>query len=141
MKRNLLLLFMFCLLGLMQADMLAQVKQTLIVQSNSPEIVKTKFDSDPNTLYTVTISGTFSFTGSANQVKGDAWGIYSVSKDVLPAVWPFNTFINANVTYPIYVLQLPYSDTNTYPTNQQMNTIPNLRKNVRTRISPLKHLG
>lgn len=141
MKRNLLLLIMFCLLGLMQADMLAQVKQTLIVQSNSPEIVKTKFDSDPNTLYTVTISGTYSFTGSTNQVKGDAWGIYSVSKDILPTVWPFNTFVNANLTYPIYVLPLSYSDTNTYPTNQQMNTIPNLRKNVRTRISPLKHLG
>jgi hypothetical protein len=51
------------------------------------------------------------------------------------------TFVNGNDTYPIYVLQLPYSDTNYYPSEKQMNTIPNLSKNVRTRINAFKHLG
>lgn len=141
MKRNLLLSILFCLLGFMQADLMAQVKQTLVLNSNSPEILQSRFDSDPNTLYTINVSGTFTFTGANNQVRGDAWGIYSVGSSVSATVWPFNSYVNANVTYPIYVLQLPYSDINTYPTDQQMNTIPNLRKNVKTRISPLKHLG
>lgn len=145
MKRNLILSIVFCLMGLVQTSMTAQpgksVKQILSVKSNNPNHVKTSFDTDPNSLYTITIEGSFSFTGNTSKVMGDAWGVYSVSQNVSPLVWPFVSFVNANITYPIYVLPLPYSDTSNYPTDQQIKTIPNLGKNVRTRINPLKYLG
>jgi len=132
-------------MGLVQTSMTAQpgksVKQILSVKSNNPNPVKTSFDTDPNSLYTITIEGSFSFTGNTSKVMGDAWGVYSVSQNVSPLVWPFVSFVNANITYPIYVLPLPYSDTSNYPTDQQIKTIPNLGKNVRTRINPLKYLG
>lgn len=145
MKRNHILSIVFCLLGFTQTYVTAQpgksVKEVLTVKANSPEIVKTTFNTDPGSLYTITVTGSFSFTGNTSKVMGDAWGIYSVSPNVSHSVWPFMTFVNGNDTYPIYVLQLPYSDTNSYPSIRQMNTIPNLSKNVRTRINAFKHLG
>jgi len=144
MKKSIILSFMFCFLGLMQTTLIANpkvVKTVLKVPANSPNIVATTFDTDPNSLYTITIEGSFSFTGNTDRVMGDGWGVYSVGANVSPSVWPFVFFVNGNKTERIYPVPLTYADPNTYPTNSQIIQIPNLAKNVKTRIRPSRHLG
>jgi hypothetical protein len=62
---------------------------------------------------------------------------------VPPELWPPSIVENksAGRIDTIYRLPLPYSDSKTYPSLQQFNTIPDLNKFVKSRINPTKYLG
>ncbi|MCE2756240.1 MAG: VWA domain-containing protein [Ignavibacteriae bacterium] len=82
-------------------------------------------------------------TSGLNGVKADGFAIESVPGTVPPELWPPSIVENksAGRIDTIYRLPLPYSDSKTYPSLQQFNTIPDLNKYVKSRINPTKYLG
>ena len=129
----------------MQYELIAQpksVKYEYTVPSNTGEIVST-FVTNPKSIYTVTVQGAFFLTGGPNGVKADGFAIESVPGTVPPELWPPSIVENKSTGRidTIYKLPLPYSDSKTYPSLQQFNTIPDLNKFVKSRINPSKYLG
>jgi len=145
MKYMILSAILFCMLGSMQYELKAQpksVKYEYTVPSNTGEIVST-FVTNPKSIYTVTVQGAFFLTSGLNGVKADGFAIESVPGSVPPELWPPSIVENKSTGRidTIYRLPLPYSDSKTYPSLQQFNTIPDLNKFVKSRINPAKYLG
>jgi hypothetical protein len=145
MKHMILSAILFCIMGSMQYELIAQpksVKYEYTVPSNTGEIVST-FVTNPKSIYTVTVQGAFFLTGGPNGVKADGFAIESVPGTVPPELWPPSIVENKSTGRidTIYKLPLPYSDSKTYPSLQQFNTIPDLNKFVKSRINPSKYLG
>lgn len=145
MKYMILSAILFCMLGSMQYELKAQpksVKYNYSVPANTGEVVST-FVTNPKSIYTVTVQGTFFLTSGLNGVKADGFAIESVPGTVPPELWPPASVKNqtSGITYEIYKLPLPYSDAKIYPSLQQFNTIPELNKYVKSRINPAKYLG
>lgn len=145
MKYMILSAILFCIMGSMQYELIAQpksVKYEYTVPSNTGEIVST-FVTNPKSIYTVTVQGAFFLTGGPNGVKADGFAIESVPGTVPPELWPPSIVENKSTGRidTIYKLPLPYSDSKTYPSLQQFNTIPDLNKFVKSRINPSKYLG
>jgi hypothetical protein len=125
----------------MQYELMAQ-KYEYTVPANTGEIVST-FVTNPKSIYTVTVQGAFFLTSGPNGVKADGFAIESVPGSVPPELWPPAKVKNQTTgrTDTIYSLPLPYSDSKTYPSLPQFNTIPDLNKYVKSRINPAKYLG
>jgi len=145
MKHMILSAILFCIMGSMQYELMAQpknVKYEYTVPSNTGEVVST-FVTNPKSIYTVTVQGAFFLTSGPNGVKADGFAIESVPGSVPPELWPPAKVKNQTTgrTDTIYSLPLPYSDSKTYPSLQQFNTIPDLNKFVKSRINPTKYLG
>jgi hypothetical protein len=145
MKHMILSAILFCIMGSMQYELIAQpksVKYEYTVPSNTGEIVST-FVTNPKSIYTVTVQGAFFLTSGPNGVKADGFAIESVPGSVPPELWPPAKVKNQTTgrTDTIYSLPLPYSDSKTYPSLPQFNTIPDLNKYVKSRINPSKYLG
>jgi len=145
MKHMILSAILFCIMGSMQYELMAQpknVKYEYTVPSNTGEVVST-FVTNPKSIYTVTVQGAFFLTSGLNGVKADGFAIESVPGTVPPELWPPSIVENksAGRIDTIYRLPLPYSDSKTYPSLQQFNTIPDLNKFVKSRINPTKYLG
>jgi len=145
MKHMILSAILFCIMGSMQYELIAQpksVKYEYTVPSNTGEIVST-FVTNPKSIYTVTVQGAFFLTSGPNGVKADGFAIESVPGSVPPELWPPAKVKNQTTgrTDTIYSLPLPYSDSKTYPSLPQFNTIPDLNKYVKSRINPTKYLG
>ena len=145
MKHMILSAILFCIMGSMQYELMAQpksVKYDYLVPANSGEVVST-FVTNPKSIYTVTVQGTFFLTSGLNGVKADGFAIESVPGSVPPELWPPASVKNqaSGITYQIYPLPLPYNDSKTYPSLLQFNTIPDLNKYVKSRINPAKYLG
>ncbi len=145
MKHMILSAILFCIMGSMQYELMAQpksVKYDYLVPANSGEVVST-FVTNPKSIYTVTVQGTFFLTSGLNGVKADGFAIESVPGTVPPELWPPASVKNqaSGITYQIYPLPLPYNDSKTYPSLLQFNTIPDLNKYVKSRINPAKYLG
>ena len=141
MKHMILSAILFCIMGSMQCELMAQ-KYEYTVPANTGEIVST-FVTNPKSIYTVTVQGVFFLTSGLNGVKADGFAIESVPGTVPPELWPPASVKNqtSGITYEIYPLPLPYSDSKTYPSLLQFNTIPELNKYVKSRINPAKYLG
>lgn len=145
MKHMILSAILFCIMGSMQYELIAQpksVKYEYTVPSNTGEVVST-FVTNPKSIYTVTVQGAFFLTSGPNGVKADGFAIESVPGSVPPELWPPAKVKNQTTgrTDTIYSLPLPYSDSKTYPSLPQFNTIPDLNKYVKSRINPTKYLG
>jgi hypothetical protein len=141
MKHMILSAILFCIMGSMQYELMAQ-KYEYTVPANTGEVVST-FVTNPKSIYTVTVQGAFFLTSGLNGVKADGFAIESVPGTVPPELWPPAIVKNQSTgrTDTIYPLPLPYSDSKTYPSLQQFNTIPDLNKFVKSRINPAKYLG
>jgi hypothetical protein len=141
MKHMILSAILFCIMGSMQYELMAQ-KYEYTVPANTGEVVST-FVTNPKSIYTVTVQGAFFLTSGLNGVKADGFAIESVPGTVPPELWPPAIVKNQSTgrTDIIYTLPLPYSDSKTYPSLQQFNTIPDLNKFVKSRINPAKYLG
>lgn len=141
MKHMILSAILFCIMGSMQYELMAQ-KYEYTVPANTGEVVST-FVTNPKSIYTVTVQGAFFLTSGLNGVKADGFAIESVPGTVPPELWPPAIVKNQSTgrTDIIYTLPLSYSDSKTYPSLQQFNTIPDLNKFVKSRINPAKYLG
>ena len=90
MKHMILSVILFCIMGSMQYELMAQpksVKYDYLVPANSGEVVST-FVTNPKSIYTVTVQGTFFLTSGLNGVKADGFAIESVPGTVPPELWP-----------------------------------------------------
>jgi len=126
----------------MKCELNAQetVKYDYSVPANTGAVVSS-FVTNPKSIYTVTVQGTFFLTSGG--VKADGFAIDSVPGSVPPELWPPAMVKNqsSGIVYEIYKLPLPYSDAKIYPSLQQFSTIPDLNKYVKSRINPSKHIG
>lgn len=145
MKYMILSAILFCIMGSMQYELIAQpksVRYEYTVPSNTGEVIST-FVTNPKSIYTVTVQGTFFLTSGLNGVMADGFAIESVPGTVPPELWPPSIVKNISIGRidSIYRLPLPYSDSKTYPSLKQLDTIPDLNKFVKSRINPSKYLG